>query len=507
MRQRSNIPEQPAGAAPGVTPVPAPRRPRRRWVRGVLWGVLGLVGLIVLLVGGALLYVQTAAGSARVLALGVRAANDALAGKLAARSVEIHGGHIVLRDVSLETPEGERVAHVDTLELRVGLFALVRKTVHLRLVRIDHPEVWLTFDEEGMNLSRAIAPKHPKPSTGPLPFTFVVDGVTLERGSVRVVQGGGKEARRVALSGLALQGKGRYAGPTGAFDGHLEARSTVSGLVDGPLQLSVQGKSDGKALDAAVDLGVAGLVLRASATQQGKSLQARLERLVVPPAVGRALTSAWTPSVPVELSGDGGLEGDLARANLEGRAGTTQLALQARGDLRATMVETGHLELRHVNLAQLLAEGPASDLALTADVRGGGKSLETLTGTVALSVPASVVRKTRVGPIALRGSADRGTFDLQELRAVLPGLQLTGGGRGTARSIRASLDADATDLALLGKTFGSLSASRFPPLAGSGKLHLEATGPLRHPGVSARGTFGSLRVNDVRVRGLELSAD
>src|SRR5262249_59057953 len=68
-----------------------------------------------------------------------------------------------------------------------------------------------------------------------------------------------------------------------------------------------------------------------------------------------------------------------------------------------------------------------------------------------------------------------------------------------------SVDAEATDLALLGRTFGNLSGSRVPPLAGSGRLRLEAAGPLRHPGVSAEGTFASLRVADTRVRALKLS--
>ena len=115
-----------------------------------------------------------------------------------------------------------------------------------------------------------------------------------------------------------------------------------------------------------------------------------------------------------------------------------------------------------MNLAQLLADGPVSDLALTADVRGGGKSLETLTGAVDLSVPASQVRKATVGPVELHATADRGTYDLRELRAVLPGLRVTGRGKGTTKAIEASVDAEATDLALLGRTFGSLSASRFP---------------------------------------------
>jgi translocation and assembly module TamB len=475
----------------------------------VLRGLLGLLVLLLLVVGGALIYVQTDAGGARVLALGLRAANEALAGKLSAEGLKLRGGHIVLRDVTLEGPDGERVAHVDLLEVRVRLLPLVGKTVHLDVVRIERPELWLTIDDEGTNLTRAVAarnPTPPQPSSGPLPFTFVVDGFTLERGAVRVVQGTGKDARRVAVTGLLLQASGRYVGPTGAFDARLEGRGSVSGLIEGPLRLAVGGKGDGKALQGSVDIGIAGLVLRGSGSQEGKSVQARLDRLFVPPTVGRALTPSWTPSVPVELSGEGALEGDVARADLRGRAGSTELALQARGNPKAATVEHGHVELRHVNLAQLLAEGPVSDLQLTADVRGGGKSLETLTGSADLSVPPSQIRKTEVGPIELHATADRGTFDLKELRAVLPGVRVQGRGRGTTKAIQASVDLEATDLARLGRTFGSLSAQRLPPLSGSGTLHLEATGPLRHPGVRAEGKFASLRVQDVRVRGLALSA-
>jgi translocation and assembly module TamB len=471
--------------------------------------VLGILLLVVLVVLGAVIYVQTPPGNARVLRFGLQAANEALAGKLSAGSLSIQGGHIVLRDVTLETPEGEKVAHVDLLEVRAALLPLIRKTVHLSVVRIEHPELWLTIDDEGTNLTRAIAarnPKPPEPSAGPLPFTFVLDSFALDDGAVRLVQGKGEEARAVTLTGLGLRAGGRYAGPTSAFEGRLEGSAAVSGMVKGPLQLSVRGKGDPKALEATVDLGLAGLVLKGSGSKKGSAMQAKLERLVVPPAVGRALTPAWTPSVPVELSGEGGLDGDAARADLRGRAGTAELALRARGDVKASRVDQGHLELRHVNLAQLLAEGPASDLALTADVRGGGKSLETLTGAVDLSVPPSQVRKATVGPVEVHATADRGTFDVRELRASLPGLRVQGRGKGTSSAMQASLDAEASDLALLGRTFGSLSASRFPPLAGSGKLHVEASGPMRHPGVGVEGNFPSLRVNDVRVRALVVSA-
>jgi hypothetical protein len=67
-----------------------------------------------------------------------------------------------------------------------------------------------------------------------------------------------------------------------------------------------------------VDLGLAGLVLKGSGSKKGSAMQAQLERLVVPPAVGAALTPAWTPSVPVELSGEGGLDGRRRPGDLRG---------------------------------------------------------------------------------------------------------------------------------------------------------------------------------------------
>ena len=506
MREQSRIPEQPPPAPPA--PPPPAARPRRRWLRWLVRGALGLLLLIVLVVVGVVIYVQTPAGSARVLRFGLQAANEALAGKLSAGSLSIQGGHLVLRDVTLETPEGEKVAHVDLLEVRAALLPLIRKTVRLSVVRIEHPELWLTLDEEGTNLTRAIAarnPKPPEPSSGPLPFTFVLDSFTLDDGAVRLVQGKGDEARTVTLTGLGLRAGGRYAGPTSAFEARVEGRAAVSGMVEGPLQLSVRGSGDPKALQATVDLGLAGLVLKGSGSKKGSAMQAKLERLVVPPAVGRALTPAWTPTVAVELSGEGDLDGDAARADLRGRAGSAELAFRARGDVKAPRIDQGHLELRHVNLAQVLAEGPVSDLALTADLRGGGKSLETLTGAVDLSVPPSQVRRATVGPVEVHATADRGTFDVRELRAILPGLRVQGRGKGTSSAMQASIDAEATDLALLGRTFGGLSASRFPPLAGSGKLHVEASGPMRHPGIGVEGNFPSIRVNDIRARSLVLS--
>jgi translocation and assembly module TamB len=483
---------------------------RRKWLRWVLLGSVGLLLTVLVLVVGAVVYFQTAAGNARLLHLALGAASQALAGHLEARSLVFRGGHLILRDVTLETDDGERVAHLDEVEVQLALSALLRKTVRLERVRIVHPELWLVQDEErGLNLARAIAPREPKPPqppSGPPSLTFAIDSLQLEQGAVEFVQGSGAEARRARLSGLGLEGHGRYVGPTGALEGALEGRGSLHQPLAGLLRLKANARGDGRHLEGSVDLGLAGLLLVASARQDGSDrLEAKLEKLVVPPAAGRALVPGWSARVPVELRGQGGLAGTRIRASVQGSAGSTRLALEADADVRAKQVHTAHLALSHVNLAELLQDGPASDLALTADATGGGTSLETLTGKLDASMAQSRIRGAQVGPVELHASAERGTFTLSRLQALLPGVRVDGRGGGTRKQVTAAFDVQATDLSALGKTFGHLSDARVPPLSGQGRLHVEARGPLEHPGILVDGAFSSLRMTDIQLRDLRLS--
>jgi translocation and assembly module TamB len=490
------------------SPEQAPRRPRR-WRRWVLLGSLGILLTVLVLLVGAIVYFQTSAGNARLLHLALGAASQALAGHLEARSLVLRGGHLILRDVTLETDEGERVAHVDEIELQLALSSLLHKTLRLERVRILHPQLWLVQDDErGLNLARAIAPREPKPPqppSGPPSLTFAVDSLQLESGAVEFVQGRGDGARHVRLSGLGLGGHGRYVGPSGALEGTLEGRGSLHEPLTGPLRLKASARGDGRHLEGSIDLGLAGLLLVASGRQDGSDhLEAKLEKLVVPPAVGRAFVPGWSVRVPVELRGQGGLAGTRARASLQGSAGSTRLGLEADADVRAKQVHAAHVALSHVNLAELLKDGPSSDLALTVDATGGGTSLETLTGKLDASMPQSRIRGAQVGPVELHASADRGTFALSQLQALLPGLRLDGRGGGTRKQMTAKFDVQATDLAALGRTFGRLSDARMPPLSGQGRLHLEARGPLEHPGILVDGAFSSLRMTDTEIHDLRL---
>ena len=486
---------------------PAPRRSRWRWLRWPARLLLGLLALVVVLVLATVAYVQTPSGNARVLRFALKLAHDALAGGLEARSLQLQGGHLILRDVTLRTPDGERVAHIDEVEAQVALSGLLRRRVQVELLRLEHPEVWLVQDDHGLNVARAFAPRTPSPPSppsSPPSLTLRLDALQIDHGAVSLTVEG-EEERRFRLEGLGLHARGQYVGPTGAFQASAEAQGTVAEPVPGPLRLSAQASGEGDRLEGHLDLELSRLLLVANARQETRGSALHLERLVVPPVLAQVFVRDWPLRVPVELRGDGQLLGQGLTAHLEGGAGQARLEADLEAQLDARQLRRGHLALSRVDLAELLGRGPRTDLALVADVSGGGTSLESLTGKVDLSVPVSRIRSASVGPVEVHATASKGNFDIHQLTARLPGVSIDGKGRGTTSRVQGALDLEVKDLSALGKTFDGLLATRLPPMSGEGQLHAEVNGPLRHPGVGAEGAFTRLRVGDFRARNLRLS--
>ena len=150
-------------------PEPEPRRGRWRWLRWPARVLLGLLALVLVVVIATVAYVQTPSGNARILRLALELAKEALAGGLEAGSLQLQGGHLILRDVTLRTPEGERVAHIDEVEAQVSLVGLLRNTVRVELLRLEHPQVWLAVDERGLN----VGPCRRRPSSSPAVATLL----------------------------------------------------------------------------------------------------------------------------------------------------------------------------------------------------------------------------------------------------------------------------------------------------------------------------------------------
>src|SRR5205814_2336562 len=89
---------------------------------------------------------------------------------------------------------------------------------------------------------------------------------------------------------------------------------------------------------------------------------------------------------------------------------------------------------RRVDLSELIEGGPRSQIRVDLKARGGGDSLDSADGQLALNVPEGEFDGSRLGPIRAEASASKGHFALTELLAVLPGARFTAAGGGTLAS-------------------------------------------------------------------------
>lgn len=497
---------QPPASAP-------PPRPRRRWGRRILWGLLALLGLVLLLVGGVLVYLTRPSGEKRVRDKVLQAANEQLSGRVELGGVDLSLGRLVLTDVKLYTPAPENalVAEVARVEAHLTLGALVRQQVDISSASLEKPRLYLVQDARGLNLSRALEPRTPKPeepgqqTRGKLRVD--VRQLQLTDGYVEFEQDTGDTVRRVQLEGLNANGHAAYAAATQAWDAAVDATASLDEPVKGPVKLSLQGKGQETALSGDVKLEAAGLELDASASLPNPDeKQVEVRRLVVPPRLARAFVPSYPVQVPVTAQGTGGMSGNVARVDLGARAGSATLDVKGSFNLATLRSDGLTAKARDVNLEELMENGPPTSLSADLKAHGGGTSLETLDGAVDLTVSPSKFKEQPLGPVELSASAKDGHFLLSRLRALVPGASLEAHGGGTLEDLRVTGSLTAGNLATLARTLGKLGPGEPLPLAGSGSLEFVVTGPPRTPAVTLSGGFATLSYADTRLEHLSLKA-
>jgi translocation and assembly module TamB len=484
----------------------------KKWARRAALGLLCAVGLIVVAVAAALIYANSRAGGERILRIALSQANGAFQGRLDAEQLELHGNHLIVHRASLRDPEGALVAQVETLEARVSMLALIRRTIRVRELKIVAPVVHLRSDERGLNLVRAIQAKHPSPprppsEKSPSQLAIALEEFELQRGAFDFELLSDGQRRFVQLHDLEARASGAYASPSHKFALDLDLTGTAARPTHEPLSLRVHAKSSGERRSAQLALAFAGLRLDASADSAGDELRAHLDRLELPPGLARA----WLPSYPllasVSASGDGARHGDVAAAKVEVKAGQATLTIDGSLDVARLTSPGVTVRARGINLRELLAAGPESSLSLEARAEGGGKSLESLDGMLDLVVPTSTMSGTSVGPIQIEARAKSGVIHVQKLVADLPGLRIAGGGKLNAREAAFSATLTASNLDRLSKALGSLVGQRPLQIGGSGELQVALKGPLRHPGIALKGGFPRLRYEGFAAEKLSLSGN
>jgi translocation and assembly module TamB len=481
---------------------------RKRWARRLLWGVLGLVGLVVLVVVGALIYVTSRSGEAWLVRKGVALANEQFSGRLELGGLDLSLNGAVLTDLKLYDPEGELVAEIARVEARLRLGALAGQHVDLTLAKVERPRLYLAQDERGLNLSRALEPRNPKPEEPPQgrgTLRLDVRDLVLEDGYVdfrQEVEDGPE--RHVRLEDFDAKGTAHYAAATQGFGADLQATGGLARPVAGPVRLTLKGGGEEGALQADVDFEAAGLVLDASGKvrlppeaapgQPEGKLQGEVtvRRLSAPPALLKGFVPAWPLKVPVELEAKAGMDGDLVRLDALAKAADASLDVEGDLDLEHLRTRGVTVKARTVDLSQLVEEGPKTNLHADLIAKGGGTSLETLDGEVDLTVSPSEYEGQPLGPVELEASAKNGQFALSRLQVLLPGASLRAQGQGTQERLRLDGGLTAGNLALLSQSLSKLLPGSVPAMSGSGTLDFVVEGPLRTPGLEAHGGFVSL---------------
>jgi translocation and assembly module TamB len=461
-----------------------------RWIIGV---ALGLIALSALTVGATLTVLQTRWGSEQARRIALPRINAALAGQVTLDGLSVRTHRLILTRAALHDPQGGLVARIERIDIAFTIMALLHHRLEIDSVEIDRPEIHLVQDADGTNLQRALAPRQaslvkpaaPKPanpSGGGAGWQVELRRLTISDGTVdfrSVVPG---DQRHAHLSDLGLESHARY--------------DTASAAIEAGVDLDFEG----------------GRLAGSVRTPCAGCMRADIDTLRLPAVLLRSLVPGLAVEGAVLARGTISKTGDVVATDIRIDAGGGWI--DTRGEIDIVQLRTHGpgltVRVRNLDLARLLPNTPVSNLAADLHVVGGATAgqhdLTALDGSLQLSMPPGRLDGRRVGPIGLTVRAAGGRYQIADLLAKLPGVDVTGHGSATTREADIHLRVDATDLGALAR---SLAPPGGPPplaLAGKGRLDVALTGPLQRPMLRVAGKIPALRVGDNRARGLTVSA-
>ncbi len=479
--------------------------------------LLGVASLAGLALSAAFVVVSTDAGRSFLVPRLVRAADEALAGRIEIDSFRLLAeGGIGLEGLRVFDPDGHLVLSVQRALATVDLVRPRSRTIVLRL-DIERPAVLLEQEEDGsLSLARAFAPSHPSrtpagPPTGDSSWTVRIGHLVLRDGSLRYTRAGGAIAAEAA--GISLEGRGEY-GRSGSqvelkLRGRLLAPADQAASLDvegslrhGAVRISVLRASLG---DSAVEAVAEGDLSRRSgrAAVLGAKLSGAQAHGLVPrePVTGDLLAVAYAES-----------DGRTATGAVDIRAGESRGRGSARAAAAARVsgrLATGfEVALEGLDPSQVLSAAPPGSITLTARGRATGRDIEDLRGALSLSLAPSRLRSGELGPGELTVSVAAGTFDVGRLALVLPGGAIDGAGRYAPRGATAGrLSVDAQDLDALARNLESLLGRKLPRVGGRVHLSAQVEGSAAAPVARIALSAPAVSAGETAVRDLSISGE
>ena len=211
----------------------------------------------------------------------------------------------------------------------------------------------------------------------------------------------------------------------------------------------------------------------------------------------------------LSIAGSAHVETGPQRASIDLTVDAQGLHLDARGDLNLRGLRALGpgltIHARDLDLAQLYEGAPASNLAFDLEARGGGPDPAALDGAFDFALPAGRLGGKPVGPLHVAAQAARGDLTLSELRLVLPGIEITGRGHGSAAALDAHVRVEAIDLGALSAALTAWQLGA-PTFVGRGRLDLALGGSLAAPSLRLTGDLPQIRLADSSVQSLTLRA-
>jgi translocation and assembly module TamB len=457
--------------------------------------VLGLVALVLLLGGLALLALHTEPGRGWLRGRIERALDDAFAGEVRVGRVEGSVlGTLVVRDVVIEDPAGAPAITVGVVRANLAYGPLTRREIHVERVLARGVVVRGTQDRDGrLSLAGLLAKREKKP----LPWAVHVASLEIADGRVEIIRPAGQELH---VDGIAVTGSLRVDAGGQRVRAHVAAAGAWRER-GAPMSIVADVDKDGEVLG----------VDRVELALGGVTVGAHDVRVVGNQAAGELTVDAPAKAV-AQLVPASPLEGDVhlaLRARHAQRGGGTAVALDGTvGDA----VLDGELTVwpREQRLA---GDVRVRDLDAAAIWRGG--TVTALTARVELDVTSAPARTgiaSLDGRVRLSGSGAVAGAPLEALtvdarladgRATV---RLDARGAGGARvhadaalEIRPGepLRVDRAELAARADDLGAATGAR-ADWRGRVTLSLALSGPIE-PGGSGVAARGSLRGEGIGV--------
>ena len=178
---------------------------------------------IALIVGVTWSFLQTRRGGELARRVALPRLNAAIAGQIELDRFAFGGDRLTFDDVAVYDPEGRLAARIARIDITFSPLALLRRHVDVARIDIRRPELTLIEEERGLNLARALAPRHPAPSRAPagepenasgrdrlavdVRALFVSDGAIDYRAPAAK-----DESRHVKITELSVRASARLAG-------------------------------------------------------------------------------------------------------------------------------------------------------------------------------------------------------------------------------------------------------------------------------------------------------